>query len=98
MCTGNMYICYMEVTSYTNFRQHLKSFMDSVFKNRTPLFVTRTNGEDMVLLSKADYESMEETLHLLSSPENAKRLNEGIEQYKKGDTVTKTLEDLEACE
>lgn len=72
--------------------------MDSVFKNRTPLFVTRSNGDDMVLLSKADYESMEETLHLLSSLENVRRLNEGIEQYRKGDTVSKTLDELKECE
>ena len=88
----------MEVTSYTNFRQHLKSFMDMVFKDHVPLFVTRNNGEDMVLISKADYESMQETLYLLSNPENARRLNEGIQQYKNGETMVKTLEDLEKCE
>ncbi len=84
----------MEVTSYTNFRQHLKSFMDSVFRDSTPLYVTRSNGEDMVLISKADYESMQETLYLLSSPENARRLNEGIQQLQEGKTISKTIEDL----
>jgi len=88
----------MEVTSYTNFRQHLKKFMDNVYKNKTPLYLTRNNGEDMVLLSKADYESMEKTLYLLSNPANAKRLIEGIEQYEKGETISKSLEDLEECE
>ncbi len=93
-----MYFCQLEITSYANFRQHLESFMDSVFRNRAPLFVTRNNGEDMVLISKADYESMQETLFLLSSPENARRLNEGIEQYKKGETISKTLDELGECE
>ncbi len=68
--------------------------MDSVFKSKAPLYVTRTNGEDMVLISKADYESLQETLYLLSSPANALRLQEGIEQYNKGETVTISLDDL----
>jgi antitoxin YefM len=74
----------MEITTYTNFRQHLKSFLDKVFNSRSPLYVTRANGEDVVVMSKADYESMQETFHLLKSPQNAKRLLEGIEEYERG--------------
>lgn len=74
----------MDITTYTSFRQNLKSFLDKVFKNHSPLFVTRTNGEDVVVLSKADYESMQETFHLLKSPNNAARLLKAIEEYEKG--------------
>lgn len=74
----------MDITTYTSFRQNLKSFLDKVFKNHSPLFVTRTNGEDVVVLSKTDYESMQETFHLLKSPNNATRLLKGIEEYEKG--------------
>lgn len=74
----------MEITTYTNFRQNLKSFLDKVFTNHSPLFVTRSNGEDVVVLSKSDYESMQETFHLLKSPANAARLLKGIEEYEKG--------------
>lgn len=74
----------MEITTYSNFRQHLKSFLDKVFLDREPLYISRTNGEDVVVLSKSDYESMMETFHLLKSPKNASRLMEGIEEYKKG--------------
>lgn len=74
----------MDVTTYTSFRQNLKSFLDKVFKNHSPLFVTRTNGEDVVVLSKADYESMQETFYLLKSPANAVRLLKGIEEYEHG--------------
>lgn len=75
----------MEITSYSNFRQNLKSFLDKVFLDHNPLFVTRTNGEDVVVLSKQDYESLKETLHLLSSPKNAERLLKGIEEYERGE-------------
>ncbi len=74
----------MEITTYSNFRQNLKSFLDKVFLDHNPLFVTRTNGEDVVVMSKSDYDSLTETLHLLGSPKNAERLLSGIEEYKKG--------------
>lgn len=74
----------MDITTYTSFRQNLKSFLDKVFKDHSPLYVTRTNGEDVVVLSKADYESMQETFHLLKSPRNASRLLKGIAEYEKG--------------
>ncbi len=74
----------MLITTYTNFRQNLKSFLDQVFTKHIPLFVTRTNGEDVVVLSKPDYESMLETFYLLKSPKNAQRLLEGIEEFEKG--------------
>lgn len=74
----------MEITTYTAFRQHLKSFLDKVLSNHSPLFVTRANGEDVVVLSKSDYESMQETFYLLKSPVNAKRLLDGLEEYEKG--------------
>ncbi|MBD3629845.1 MULTISPECIES: type II toxin-antitoxin system Phd/YefM family antitoxin [Cyclobacteriaceae] len=74
----------MEITTYSNFRQHLKSFLDKVFHDRSPLFVTRANGEDVVVMSKTDYESMQETFYLLKSPKNAERLLRGIEEFEKG--------------
>jgi antitoxin YefM len=74
----------MNITTYTNFRQNLKLYLDRVFADRAPLFVTRTNGEDVVVLSKSDYDSMQETFHLLKSPANAARLLKGIEEYQKG--------------
>lgn len=72
----------MEITSYSNFRQNLKSFLDKVFLNKEPLFITRSNGEDVVVLSKSDYESMQETFYLLKSPKNAERLMKGLEEYE----------------
>jgi antitoxin YefM len=83
----------MEITTYTNFRKHLKTFLDNVLANHTPLFVTRAKGEDVVILSKADYESMQETFYLLQSPKNAARLLSGIEEYEKGLGEEKTLID-----
>ena len=83
----------MEITTYSNFRQNLKSFMDLVFKTKAPLFVTRTKGDDIVVMSKSDYESLNETLYLLSSKKNAERLAKGIEEFEQGKGVRRDLID-----
>lgn len=83
----------MEITTYSNFRRNLKSFLDMVLSTRSPLFVSRSKGEDVVVLSKSDYESMQETLYLLSSSKNAERLFKGIDEFKKGKGVKKELRD-----
>lgn len=81
----------MEITTYTTFRQNLKSFLDKIILNYAPLYVSRTNSEDVVVLSKADYESMLETFYLLKCPNNASRLLKGIEEYEKGLGQEKSL-------
>ncbi len=67
--------------------------MNLVTESRSPLFVTRQGKEDLVLISKSDYEGMQETFHLMSSPENAKRLNDSLEEYKNGGGEIKELID-----
>lgn len=74
----------MQITTYSAFRQQLKSYLDKVRNSHSPLYVTSASGEDVVVLAKSDYESMEETFYLLKSPANALRLLNGIEEYKKG--------------
>ena len=81
----------MNVTTYSNFRQHLKKFLDGITVNHNPLFVKRVKGEDIVVLSKSDYDSMQETFYLLKSPQNALRLLEGIEEYRNGGGLGKDL-------
>jgi antitoxin YefM len=74
----------MQVATYTSFRQQLKSYLDKVRSNHVPLVVTSAGSDDVVVISKADYESMEETFYLLKSPNNAARLLKSIEDYEKG--------------
>jgi antitoxin YefM len=81
----------MEITTYTAFRQHLKSFLDKVLVSHSPLFVTRSNGDDVVVISKADYDSMQETFYLLKSPKNAARLLDAIAEQENGKGGERTL-------
>ena len=75
----------MDVLSYSETRAKLKEVMDSVVEDHAPVLVTRKRGEAVVMVSLADWLAMEETLHLLKSPENAKRLRESIAELEAGD-------------
>ena len=83
----------MEITTLTDFRQNMKNYFDKVLQMGKPLFIKRPKGNDMVLMSKSEYNSMQETFHLLSSPKNAERLLTAVEMDKKGKGKTKDLID-----
>ena len=74
----------MDHVSYTELRQNLKKHLDKVCDDRAPLVVTRRNAEPVVVLSLADYESLEETLYLLSDPANAQHLRQSIAEADAG--------------
>lgn len=79
------------ITTYSDFRQKLKGYLDEVFNSHKPLHVTRTKGENIVVLSEADYNSIMETFYLLKSPKNAERLQRSVEQYRQGKGKVKKL-------
>ena len=56
-----------------------------------PKAITLQSGEPVVMLSLADFNSIEETLHLLGSPNNTKRLMESFEQFKAGKSQKRQL-------
>jgi len=74
----------MESITYSEFRRKLADTMDRVADDRAPVLITRRGGRPAVLLSVEDYESYEETLHLLRSPRNAARLEEAIQELRSG--------------
>lgn len=85
---------YMQVLSYTKARQTFADLMKSANKDHAPIHVTQKSGDDVVIISKADYDSIEETMHLLSSPANAQRLNDSIKELEDGQGVERDLADV----
>ena len=81
----------MDIITYANFQENLKSFLDQVCLSHTPLAVTRAKGEDVIVLSKEDYERMKETCYLLSSPKNAERIHRAVEDLDQGRGVKQAL-------
>jgi antitoxin YefM len=81
----------MIAANYTEFRTGLKNYLDNVEFNNETLIIKRGSGKGTVLLSLDEYNSIMETLHLLSSKKNAKRLFESIDQIKTGKKVQHNL-------
>ncbi len=81
----------MIAANYTEFRTKLKKFLDDVENNNETLIIKRGIGKGTVLISLDEYNSIIETMHLLSSKANAERLYESIDQMKKGNVVRKKL-------
>jgi antitoxin YefM len=83
----------MDVLTYTDARANLKAVMDRVVEDRTQVVVTRQKSEAVVMMSLADWNAMEETMHLLSTPSNSSRLRESVEQLEAGHGKVRALSD-----
>jgi len=74
----------VQTLSYTKARQNLADIMKSANADHVPFHVTQKSGDDVVIVSKADFDALQETLYLLSSPANALRLNTSIAELESG--------------
>ena len=81
----------MIAANYTEFRTGLKAFLDVVEENNETLIIKRNSGKGTVMISLTEYNSLMETVHLLSSKKNAERLLESIDQMNSGKIVRKKL-------
>lgn len=81
----------MIAANFTEFRTSLKGYLDSVENDKETLIIKRKTGKGAVIISLDEYNSIMETLHLLSSKKNAARLYESIEQMKSGKSSQKKL-------
>jgi antitoxin YefM len=84
----------MSYVNVSDFRQNMAAHLDEVEDSRAPLFVTRTKRKAVVIISEDEYNSMAETLHLLSSPANAEMLRESIAEMNAGKFVEHDLIEL----
>ena len=81
----------MIAANYSEFRTKLKMYLDDVEDNNETLIVKRKTGKGTVVISLDEYNSIMETVHLLSSKSNADRLYESIQQMRSGEKVSKEL-------
>ena len=83
----------MRIVSFTKARNGLKSVLDTVVNDADCTVITRRDSEDAVVMSLDYYNSLMETVHLLSSPANVAHLNRSIEQFKSGKITKRSLID-----
>jgi antitoxin YefM len=76
-------------------RSRLFPLIQQVNNDHAPVRITSRSG-DAVLMSAEDYDSWQETIYLLRSPANARRLMAAVARDKESSpAITKTMEELE---
>lgn len=81
----------METISYSAARENLKAVIDRAVEDHVPVAIVRQRGEGAVIVSASDWASIQETLYLLSSPKNARRLLDSIAELDAGRGVERAL-------
>lgn len=81
----------MRTLSSSALRANLSAEMDKVNDDHEPVIVTRAKGKPVVMVSLEDWASMDETTYLLSSPANARRLTQAVEELRAGKGVPRDL-------
>jgi antitoxin YefM len=81
----------MEAITYSHARSNLAQTMEKVCDDHLPVIITRKNQRSVVLLSLEDYQALEETIYLLRSPQNARRLLESITELESGSGTEREL-------
>lgn len=81
--------------SYTQVRANLTQTLNDVEDNRSVVVIRRKGRPGVALIAEDELTSLMETVHLLRSPANARRLFEAIEDVKSGDfEVAESIHEL----
>ena len=81
----------MLITSVSDFRKDIKSYLDKVAKNFETLIINRGKDSGIVVMSLEEYNSLMATNYELSSRTNEQRLDSAIEKLKNGKSFSKNL-------
>ncbi len=79
----------MNVKSIMDFRQDLDATLDSVSEDDDTVIINRPNNKDVVLISLKSYNSLQETLYLMSSVKNRERLDTAVNEINLGINLLK---------
>ena len=84
----------MEAIGITELRKNIKTTLNKIVDDGIEIIIHRPNQDDVVMISLNEYNSLNETLKLLSSKTNRERLYLGMEQVNKGQTTSISLDEL----
>ena len=80
----------MDAINYSAALANLASVMDRVCSDHETLIITRNGEPSVVMLSLEDYQALEETIFLLRSPANARRLLAAAAELNAGKGTERT--------
>lgn len=84
----------MIATKPVDLRAKLKDYLDNAFYGE-PVIVSRKNNKNVVIVSEREYN---ELMKAKRNAEYLAKIDESIENHKKGDTISFTMEELRAME
>jgi antitoxin YefM len=74
----------MDILNYTEFRKNLAKSLDKVNDDAEIVIVSRSKGKNLVVMDLNEYNAINETLHLVKSGANRKRLQDAIDEMNSG--------------
>ncbi len=74
----------VQTISYTDARNQLAGLIETASRDREPITITRNGAGRVVLLAIEEFEAMEATLHLFSTPANAAQIQASLADYAAG--------------
>lgn len=85
----------MRAVTFTYAKKNLRTLIRAVCEDSEPaVIVDKESTGQAVLVSLADYRSLEETAYLLRSPANRAHLEESLQQVREKKTASFPSEDL----
>ena len=83
----------LRAVNCSEFRKNLKDYLDTVYRDRQALVVTRRGDEHVVVISMDEYRSLAETEYLLSGEANARHLLDSLREARSGGASPRSLSD-----
>lgn len=84
----------MDTVSVNQFRDNLKTFVEQVLSNHTPIKVTRRAGEAFVVMSADDWEREQETLFVLQNNSLMTQIAESLATHSQQQGYAPTAEEM----
>jgi antitoxin YefM len=84
-----------EITSPTEARAGFFQLLDRVVQNHQVCIINRREGENVALIAESDLNSLIETVYLLRSPANARRLFDAMDEFRSGKVAPQSIEELQ---
>ncbi|MGZ8219452.1 type II toxin-antitoxin system Phd/YefM family antitoxin [Methylomagnum sp.] len=81
-------------TSYSEAQKSFSALLNTVADDREVVIIERPGAENVAMIAADELSSLLETVHLLRSPANAKRLLTALARAQRQETQPQTLDEL----
>lgn len=88
----------MRIVNFSDARNSLRAVIDQVVEDADVTIISRRDAPDAVVMSLDHYNSLIETVHLLSSPANAAHLARSLSQARAGQAKHRELINISDAE